>query len=55
MIYSAPSPESPIDQADIIDGCPLIFITEFDLSDPARSEVEYVPTRLRETTVKKVG
>lgn len=40
MIYLRPSPEQPIDQGDIVDGCPLIFLTEYDLDRPGRGEIE---------------
>jgi hypothetical protein len=46
MIYSWTSPESPIDQGDIVDGCPLTFLSEYDLDRPGQGEVECVPTRV---------
>ena len=46
MIYSSPPPENPIDQGDIVDGCPLTFLTEYDLDRPGQGEIECVPTRV---------
>jgi hypothetical protein len=39
MIYSAVSPDVPIDQGDIIDGCPALTIQDFDLRSPDRPKV----------------
>jgi len=30
MIYHFPATDEPVDQADIIDGCPIIQIAHFD-------------------------
>ncbi|MGD0042692.1 MAG: hypothetical protein ABSE84_20190 [Isosphaeraceae bacterium] len=46
MIYLGPSPDSPIDQGDIVDQCPLTFLTEYDLDFPGQGEIECVPTRV---------
>ncbi len=46
MIYLGPSPDSPIDQGDIVDQCPLTFLTEYDLNFPGQGEIECVPTRV---------
>jgi len=46
MIYSGPFPDSPIDQCDIVDQCPLTFLTEYDLNLPGQGEIECVPTRV---------
>jgi hypothetical protein len=46
MIYSKPLPDVPIDQADIVDDYPLLFLTEYDLNIPGRSEIECVPARV---------
>jgi hypothetical protein len=46
MIYAGPPPDSAIDQGDIIDGCPLTFLTEYDLNHPGEGEIECVPTRV---------
>lgn len=32
MIYDAPAPDDPIDQGDLISGCPILSIAGFDLS-----------------------
>jgi hypothetical protein len=29
MIYHFPAPEEPLDQGDLIDGCPVVAVTEF--------------------------
>lgn len=39
MIYTLPSPESPTDQGDIVDGCPLLEIVRVDLQSPQSPEV----------------
>src|SRR5271157_3374314 len=46
MIYLGPSPDSPIDQGDIVDQCPLTFLTEYDLNLPGQGEIECVPARV---------
>ena len=46
MIYLGPSPDNPIDQGDIVDQCPLTFLTEYDLNLPGQGEIECVPTRV---------
>jgi hypothetical protein len=46
MIYLLPQRDSPIDQADIVDGCPLTFLTDYDRDHPGEGEVELVPTRV---------
>jgi hypothetical protein len=46
MIYEGISPSDPIDQADIVERCPLTFVTRYDLDDVDRNEVELVPTRV---------
>jgi hypothetical protein len=33
MIFRRPHPEEPIDQGDIIDGCPLVSVRAFDLNN----------------------
>ncbi len=35
MIYSQPGPLEPVDQADLIDGVPLLEVQELNLDDPA--------------------
>ena len=39
MIYSAVSPDVPIDQGDIIDGYPVLSIQDFDLRSPDKPKV----------------
>src|SRR5271157_2157110 len=46
MIYLGPSPDNPIDQGDIVDQCPLTFLTEYDMDLPGQGEIECVPTRV---------
>ncbi len=46
MIYLGSSPDNPIDQGDIVDQCPLTFLTEYDLDFPGQGEIECVPTRV---------
>jgi hypothetical protein len=46
MIYGGASPHDPVDQADIVEGCPLIFVTGFDPDDFDTNEIEFVPTRV---------
>ncbi len=45
MIYARPSPQESVDQADIIDECPVTLVSSFDLDDLARSLIEFVPAR----------
>ena len=30
MIYHAPTPDEPLDQGDLIDGCPVVSISVFE-------------------------
>jgi hypothetical protein len=46
MIYGGASPRDPIDQADIVEGCPLIFVSGYDPDDFDKNEIEFVPTRV---------
>ena len=46
MIYLGQSTDSPIDQGDIVDQCPLTFLTEYDLDLPGKGEIECVPSRV---------
>jgi hypothetical protein len=46
MIYSLPLPDSAIDQGDIIDSCPLLFLIDYHFEHPAEGESECVPTRV---------
>jgi hypothetical protein len=46
MIYAGPSYGSAIDQGDIVESCPLTFLTEYDMNRPEEAEVECVPARV---------
>jgi hypothetical protein len=46
MIYGPSTPTDPIAQADIVDGCPLVYVADCDLDDLDRNQVEFVPTRV---------
>jgi hypothetical protein len=39
MIYSRPGPDDPVDQGDIIEGCPILQIASFDLKASASPKV----------------
>lgn len=40
MIFDSPEVTEPVDQGDVIRGCPLGYFTEFDSTDPDDSEIE---------------
>jgi hypothetical protein len=46
MIYRLPAPEEPLDQGDIIQGCPLVVVESYDPSHPDRLPVTGAPTRV---------
>lgn len=46
MIYGLPANTDPIDQGDIIEGCPVTSLVSFDLDNPATTEVRYVFQRI---------
>jgi hypothetical protein len=46
MIYGRPDPADPLDQGDIVDGCPVLHLASYDLDDLGRSEIECAPGRL---------
>jgi len=46
MIYGHTLPTDPIDQADIVEQCPLTFVVRYDLNDLDQNEIEFVPTRV---------
>lgn len=46
MIYLPTNPDDPIDQADIINDCPIALVTSFDPADPSAAVLETVPTRV---------
>jgi hypothetical protein len=39
MIYNVPLPDDPLDQGDIVDGCPVLQIVTFDRENPTLSQV----------------
>lgn len=39
MIYQRPSPNDPLDQGDIVDGCPILQIAGFDPQNAAAPKV----------------
>jgi hypothetical protein len=45
-LYRLPSPDSPVDQGDIIDGCPIFFVVGFDINDLEPPEVDTTPARV---------
>jgi len=45
-VYRLPPPDDPIDQGDIIEGCPIVFLTAFDADSLAPQEVESPPARV---------
>lgn len=46
MIYGFPAAEELLDQGDIIDGCPIFSVEQFELADPAASVVKVVQQRI---------
>src|SRR5439155_10516975 len=40
MIYNLPAPDGPIDQGDLIDGCPVVRVTGFQPDQPRTATVE---------------
>jgi hypothetical protein len=45
-IYRLPPPDDPIDQGDLIEGCPVVFLTAFDVDNLASQEAEATPARV---------
>lgn len=41
MIYKLPSPDEPLDQGDLIDGCPILHVKDFRIGTPGAVEVDY--------------
>jgi hypothetical protein len=41
MIYSYPSSDEPLDQGDLIDGCPVLHVRDFRFDPPRSVEVDY--------------
>jgi hypothetical protein len=46
VIYQIPSPTLPLDQGDIIDGCPILQIIKFDQRNPESPQVTCSPHRV---------
>ena len=46
MIYRRPPPDSPVDQGDVIDGCPILSIGEFEIAAPELCVVDRALTRV---------
>lgn len=46
MIFDSPSSSDSLDQGDIVDGCPLVFLRQCDLNDLSTARIECVPTRV---------
>lgn len=45
MIYQRPAEDSGIDQGDIIDGCPILAVTQVDLGRIEPLELAYDVSR----------
>jgi hypothetical protein len=46
MIYARPSPDEGIDQGDIVEGCPLLSVVNFDVDDWDKLETKHAPYRV---------
>jgi hypothetical protein len=46
MIFTLPAIEAPVDQGDVIDGCPILRIANFIPDDPIRSGATCVGARV---------
>jgi hypothetical protein len=46
MIYDLPIDRDPIDQSDIIDGCPIISVAAFDLDGVQPPELDVARSRV---------
>jgi hypothetical protein len=46
VIYQNPNSDDPVDQGDLIDGCPVTTVTTYDLANPASAEVTTIPARV---------
>src|SRR5437660_306000 len=40
MIYEQPKPEDPLDQADLIDGCPVAWVPDYAVGQATKPRVE---------------
>src|SRR5262249_45478245 len=46
MIYMAPDGNAPIDQADLVDGCPVLSLEEYDPDAQSPPLIQFAPTRV---------
>lgn len=46
MIYGKPSDDAPIDQGDILDGCPQLSFIKWDLDEPSEASIKQVQARV---------
>ena len=46
MIYQAPTPDDSIDQADLVEGCPILELMEYDVEGSNASQVDVVSHRV---------
>lgn len=45
-LYRLPPPDNPVDQGDLIDGCPIFFVVGFDINNLESPEVDTIPARV---------
>jgi hypothetical protein len=46
VIYSAPTPDAPLDQGDIVDDCPIVFVTDVDPSSSDAPKIDCAVSRI---------
>jgi hypothetical protein len=46
VIYHAPTPDQPLDQADIVEACPVLTLTTFDLDALKPPKITVSPCRV---------
>ena len=46
MIFRRPPPDAPVDQGDIIDGCPLLAVADYDVQTPQTVNVKHAIGRV---------
>lgn len=46
MIFRRPAPDDPVDQGDMIDGCPLLAVSDFDARAPQSVRVKHAVGRV---------
>ena len=46
MIYQAPGKNDPVDQADLVDGCPVLSLEEYDPDTQNPPRVQVAPARV---------